>query len=290
MVAFSIFWYQIYRYWILYIISFLIIYFLLDFIIYKIKDSINKEVFEIFTKYKDDLFIYIILWVILWWRLGHMLFYDTKHFLNNPLSFFEFHKWWMAFFGWIIWVSIALIIFSKKKWIFRSKNAGSDIFQILDISASIAWIWSLIWRRWNFLNQELYWVDYKATFLKNLSQNNIIFLQKIWILHIYDKIDNLLRINTNLLSSLWEWLLTLIISQIIFWKIYWKNSKSKLKWKYWLVALIWLITYSFIRFFIEFRKETYNKQLIGPLTISQYLFIFISLFSIISYFIISKKK
>lgn len=287
MVAFTVFWFDVYRYGLFYLLSFLIWYFLLWFIIKNIKKKLFPKVYNLLKNKKDDFFFFIILWVMLWWRLGHFLIYYPSQLFANPLVFFQYHQWWMSFIWWIVWVATALFIFFKK-----NKLTKVEVWQVLDITVSIAPIWSLIWRWGNYLNQELYWIPVSESFLSKSSSSTILFLHKINVLHIYDKIDNVLRINTNLLASLWEWLFVLILVQIIFWKIYWSKNKQKSN-KYWLISFIRLFAYSFVRFFLEYVRQDSQWEFVWWFTKSQRFFLIfmtICIFFIIKKTILNKKN
>ena len=117
MVAFSIFGRDIYRYWIFYLISFILGYCFL----YRIW---KKSFFHNFPKLQnliekdlESLFIVLILWVLIWWRLWHVFIYDFHHFLNTPLDIFKVRQWRMSFIWWIIWVLFGVSILQIEKFI-----------------------------------------------------------------------------------------------------------------------------------------------------------------------------
>ena len=198
MIAFSIFWINVYRYWIFYLIGFVLAYCFLVFIW-------KKKYFHKFPKLQnllendlETLFIILILWVLIWWRLGHVLIYDFQYFIDNPLDIFKIWQWWM--------------------------------------------FWRAEWTVWT--------------------------LASLWFLHIYDKIDSSLRINTNLLSIIFEWILLFITLIIIFIKQI-KSDKRKI-WKIW---VIFLLRYSIIRFLFEYLRQDSQSEFIWPFTRSQRFFI-----------------
>ena len=146
MIAFSIFWFNIYWYWIFYAISFILWFFYVKYILNQAKyiKIFNKELFL------DDLLFYIVLWVLLWWRLGYVFFYNFSYFLENPIKIFYIHEWWMAFAGAFIWVGISLFLLAKKYKI--------SYFTITDLIVSFLPFWLWLGRIWNYLNKELYWI------------------------------------------------------------------------------------------------------------------------------------
>ena len=261
MIAFSIFWINIYRYWIFYLIGFLLAYcFLL--LIWK------KRYFHKFLKLQnllendlESLFIILILWVLIWWRLGHVLIYDFQYFIDNPLDIFKIWQWGMSFIGWILWVVLWVTLFIWKK-----KFSRKEFVILLDLLCCILPLCIAFWRLWNFLNQELYWIVFNNPFWR--SEWTIWTLTSLWFLHIYDKIDASLRINTNFLSIIFEWILLFINLLIIFIKQI-KNDKRKI-WKIW---VIFLLRYSIIRFLFEYLRQDSQSEFIWPFTRSQRFFI-----------------
>ena len=105
----------------------------------------------------DDLLIYIVVWVVLGWRLWYILFYNFEKFLNNPIDIFKVWEWWMSFHWGIIWVAIAMLLFSK----FHKIN----FYKLSDQIALVVPIWLWLWRIWNYLNWELLWYSWYNWFL-----------------------------------------------------------------------------------------------------------------------------
>lgn len=274
MVAFSIFGRNIYRYWIFYLIGFLLAYVFL-YIIWK------KQIFHKFPKLQhllendlETLFIILILWVLIWWRLWHVLIYDFTYFLNNPLDIFKVWQGWMSFIWWILWVILWISIL-----ILKNKFSRKEFIILLDLLACILPLCIALWRLWNFLNQELFWIKFNNPFLWPTS--TISTLTSLWFLHIYDKIDSSLRINTNLLSIIFEWI-TLFICLII---IFFKQIKQK-KRKIWKISMIFLFRYSLIRFLLEYLRQDSQAEFIWPFTKSQRFFIvFIIIWIIITIYL-----
>ena len=269
MIAFSIFWINVYRYWIFYLIGFLLAYCFLFFIW-------KKKYFHKFPKLQnllendlETLFIILILWVLIWWRLGHVLIYDFKYFVDNPLDIFKIWQWWMSFIGWILWVVLWVTIFICKK-----KFSRKEFVILLDLLCCILPLCIAFWRLWNFLNQELYWIIFNNSLWR--SKWTVWTLISLWFLHIYDKIDTSLRINTNLLSIIFEWILLFINLIIIFIKQI-KNDKRKI-WKIWVT---FLLRYSIIRFLFEYIRQDSQSEFIWPFTRSQRFFVIFIIVGII---------
>ena len=261
MIAFSIFWINVYRYWIFYLIGFVLAYCFLLFVW-------KKKYFHKFPKLQnllendlETLFIILILWVLIWWRLGHVLIYDFQYFIDNPLDIFKIWQWWMSFIWWILWVVLWVTLFIWKK-----KFSRKEYIILLDLMCCILPLCIAFWRLWNFLNQELYWIIFNNSLWR--SEWMVWTLTSLWFLHIYDKIDSSLRINTNLLSIIFEWILLFITLIIIFIKQI-KNAKRKI-WKIW---VIFLLRYSIIRFLFEYIRQDSQSEFIWPFTRSQRFFI-----------------
>ena len=269
MIAFSIFWINVYRYWIFYLIGFILAYFFLFFIW-------KKQYFHKFPKLQnllendlETLFIILILWVLIWWRLGHVLIYDFQYFIDNLLDIFKIWQWWMSFIGGILWVVLWVSLFIRKK-----KFSRKEYIILLDLLCCILPICIAFWRLWNFLNQELYWIIFNNPFWR--SEWTIWTLTSLWFLHTYNKIDSLLRINTNLLSIIFEWIMLFITLIIIFIKQI-KNDKRKI-WKIW---VFFLLRYSTIRFLFEYLRQDSQSEFIWPFTRSQRFFIIFIIVGII---------
>ena len=261
MVAFSFFWINIYRYWIFYLIGFILAYCFLLFVW-------KKKYFHKFPKLQnllendlETLFIILILWVLIWWRLGHVLIYDFQYFINNPIDILKIRQWWMSFIWWILWVVLWVTLFIWKK-----KFSRKEYIILLDLLCCILPLCITFWRLWNFLNQELYWIIFNNPFWR--TESTVSTLTSLWFLHIYDKIDSSLRINTNLLSIIFEWILLFITLIVIFIKQI-KNDRRKI-WKIW---VIFLLRYSIIRFLFEYFRQDSQSEFVWPFTRSQRFFI-----------------
>jgi len=279
MIAFSIFGINIYRYGIFYLVGFLLAYCFLYFIWRKKYFYKYPKLQNLLENDLETLFIILILWVLIWWRLGHVLIYDFQYFVNNPLDIFKVWQWWMSFIGWILWVIIWVSIFIWKK-----KFSRKEFIILLDLLACILPLCIALWRLWNFLNQELYWIAFNNPFW--WSEWTVWTLTSLWFLHIYNKIDSALRINTNLLSIIFEWILLFTTLIIIFIKQI-KNKTRKI-WKIW---MIFLLRYSIIRFLFEYIRQDSQSEFIWLFTRSQRFFvIFIALWIVWTIFMIRNPK
>ncbi len=261
MVAFSIFWRNIYRYWIFYLIWFLVSYCFLFFLW-------KKKFFHKFPKIQkllendlDSLFIVLILWVLIWWRLWHILIYDFHHYVWNRLEMFQIRKWWMSFIWWIVWVFLWTILFMHQK-----KFSIKESFILFDLLACIAPLCIALWRLGNFLNQELYWIPFQNRFWR--SESTIQSLISRWFLHVYPNIDSILRINTNFLSIIFEWLLLfVVVISILVHQI--RHKKRKI----WKLSMCFLLRYSLVRFLLEYLRNDSQSEFIWWFSKSQRVFL-----------------
>lgn len=161
----------------------------------------------------DDLLIYIVMWVVLWWRLWYVLFYNFENYINSPISILKVWEWWMSFHGWIIWVTIAMILFSK----FHKVN----FYKLADQISLVVPIWLWLGRFWNYLNKELLWFSWYN-----------------WPL----AID--WRFPSPLIEMFLEWLVLFIILNYLY-------IKHKDKFKAWQIASIFIILYWIFRIIVE---------------------------------------
>ena len=211
-VALQIFSFEIRWYSLAYIIGILFGWALAKKIFIKNDNIINKF---------DDYITYLIMGIILGGRIGYILFYDPKYYLNNLTDIFKIWEGGMSFHGGLIGVIFVSILFSKKN--------NQDAFLYMDIVALVAPISIFFGRIANFMNSELYGkitdVPWSVTFIQ---------------------IDNLPRHPSQIYEALLEGILLFLIL------IYFKN-KNFLS-KPGLISSLFLVFYSIFRFSIEFLR------------------------------------
>ncbi len=161
----------------------------------------------------DDLLTYIVLWVILWGRLWYVIFYNFSYYLHNPLNIIKVWEWWMSFHGWVIWVLIVMILFSKKYKI--------NFYKLADQITLVLPIWLWLGRIWNYLNKELLWFS--------------------WY---YGPLNINWRFPSPLVEMFLEWIVLFTILNYLY--INYKN-----KFKPWQLASLFLILYWLFRIFVE---------------------------------------
>jgi len=276
MIAFSIGPINIYWYWIFYLVGFLIWYFFLKFI-WKFRIFAKFEKLQkLLTEWTDDILIFIILWVLIWGRLWEVFIYQRHYFSNNLLEILAIWNGGMSFVGGILGVFISLTVLKKVK-----KLSIVEFWLLIDTILVIVPLTIFFGRFGNYLNQELYWLIVPTNFWW-IGEWLINVMTNLNIFHVYNSIDNNLRVNTNFISMFFEWLTLLVILLSIFLR---KIKMKKIK--PWIVVWYFLIFYSLFRFFIEYLRIDSQSQFIGLFTRSQWIFIFLTIVGL--YFFFNKR-
>ncbi|MFA7298789.1 MAG: prolipoprotein diacylglyceryl transferase [Candidatus Absconditabacterales bacterium] len=263
MIAFSIGSMDIYRYGIFYFLAFLAGY--LFFHRITKKNIFGKSFPRLQTfleKYIDDLILCIFAGVLIGGRLGHVIIYDLGYYLQHPGEILQVWKGGMSFIGGIFGVMISLLVLAWKKRLTRKESLllGDLIFAALPLGIMLG-------RIGNYLNQELYGVVV-TDWLPRLGYPLFSLLNDLNIFHVYSQIDNVLRLNTNLLSSFFEGFILLIITL----SIIRQRVKTKTPQPGKIVA-VFFIGYSFIRFILEYFRADSQLEFHGRFTTSQRFFI-----------------
>ena len=267
MIAFALFGRPVYRYGIFYLITFLAGYVFLSRLP---RSSIFAEnnypqLKNLLENHVDDIFLIIILWVILWWRLGHVFFYERWYYSQNLLEIVQVNKWGMSFFWGICGVTIGLIC-AVRKW----NLSRSDLFLLWDMVLCIVPIGSLLGRIWNSLNQELIGKP-----LSELSTGMVWFLERLNLTRVYSLWDEVVRVDINIIQSLLEWWVLLLLSRYIFTQIYTKKSPQP-----GLIVWVYMIWYAIVRFIAEFFKDLPAHEMMWSLSVSQVMMIVLFVFGV----------
>lgn len=167
----------------------------------------------------DDYITYLIIGIIIGGRLGYIIFYNFKYYINNILDIFKIWEGGMSFHGGLIGVLIVSIIFARKN--------RQESFLYMDLVSLVAPIGIFFGRLANFINSELYGIPTEVPWA-------VTFVQ----------IDNLPRHPSQLYEAILEGL-------ILFLLLLYFRKKNFLE-KPGLISGIFLIFYSIFRFFIEF--------------------------------------
>ena len=169
----------------------------------------------------DELISYLIIGIILGGRLGYVLFYNSKYYLDNLVEILMIWQGGMSFHGGLLGVLIATIFFSKKH------NVDKYIF--LDLISASAPIGIFLGRISNFINSELYGRETDV----------------LWSV-VFKKVDNISRHPSQIYEAILEGL-------ILFFIIFLYTKKNYLL-KPGLISSLFLILYSLFRFIVEFYR------------------------------------
>ena len=196
----------------------------------------DKKLLNLF----DDLITYLIIGIILGGRLGYVIFYNLKYYLDNFSEILMIWNGGMSFHGGLIGVILATVIFSKKHKI------NSYIF--LDLIALVAPIGLFLGRIANFINSELY------------GRETDVFWSVKFV-----AIDNISRHPSQIYEAIFEGLILFFLLNHFAKKDGFKNPG--------LISSMFLIFYSFFRFILEFfRAPDYQiGYLIYQLTLGQFI-------------------
>ncbi len=174
-----------------------------------------------FQKIFDDYIFYLILGIIVGGRLGYVLIYNIKYYINNPLEILMIWNGGMSFHGALIGIIIVTYLFSKKNEI--------NTFYLLDLVALSSPIGIFFGRISNFINSELY------------GRETEVFWSVKFI-----SIDNINRHPSQIYEAILEGLILFIILNYLISKV---NKKDGY------ISSLFLIFYSIFRFLTEFFRE-----------------------------------
>ena len=104
----------------------------------------NKVISTLF----DDLLTYLIIGIIIGGRVGYILFYNLKYYLNNLVEIFFIWEGGMSFHGALIGICISLFILSI--------NNQIKFFKLTDFLVIFIPIGLFLGRVGNFINSELF--------------------------------------------------------------------------------------------------------------------------------------
>lgn len=242
MIAFSLFWFDIYRYSLMYLVWCAIAYAWLTLIARQQWIQAYPKLHTLLDKNLDNLFIALILWVIVWWRLGHVLIYaegfDSIGQALNP------RNGGMSFVGGVIGVIIGVFCITK-----IYKLTRRELWILFDSLALLIPAGIFFGRIGNFLNQELIGEVVSPYRQQTLSSLQHVMTQTN-LRYTYDRIDAALRRNANFFEAFGEWLLILIILFVI-----WKKTYNRNIIKPWYIAWRFMTLYGVVRFILEYMRD-----------------------------------
>ena len=236
--AFSLGFFSVQWYSLMYLAAFAAVYFLLKYRVRKKETDFNLDLVW-------DIIWHSVLGVIIGGRLGYVLFYNLGHFLSHPVEIISpfdqagnyIGLYGMSYHGGLIGVILAMLILVRKKRITFLKLAD---FMIPAIPAGY-----FFGRLGNFLNGELY---------GRLTK-------KSWGMYFYDGSVWQLRHPSQLYEA--------ILEGVLLFLVFWTMRNKKWMQGYFLPA--YLFGYGFVRLLAEFFREPDPQvgYLFGFLTLGQ---------------------
>ena len=169
----------------------------------------------------DDYITYIIIGIILGGRIGYIFIYNPSYYFQNLYEIPMIWKGGMSFHGALLGIVFATIIFCKKN--------NQNILYYLDLVALSSPIGIFLGRVANFMNSELY------------GKETDLFLSVKFI-----QIDTLNRHPSQIYEAIFEGIILFILLNFFHKKLRLKNG---------LISYLFVIYYSFFRFFVEFVRE-----------------------------------
>lgn len=213
-VAVNIFGFKVHWYGILWAAGFVLFYFVGNRFGGQIlaKDKVNVIV--------DDLLLFCGCGALIGGRLGYVIFYGSKTYLQSPLKIFQIWEGGMSFHGGLIGVIIAAYLISRRHKL--------DLLRVLDLTALCTPLGLACGRLGNFINGELWG---RVTDVP-------------WAL-VFPAADNLARHPSQLYELVGEGILLFVILLYL----------NKCRPVPGIIGFAFLILYGVIRFIIEFFRE-----------------------------------
>ena len=207
----------------------------------------------------DDFITYLVVGVILGGRLGYILFYNPKYYLENPAEILMVWNGGMSFHGGLIGVIVASQLFSKKNKV--------NQFIFLDLVALCAPIGIFFGRIANFINSELIG---RATELP-------------WSVQ-FVLIDDIKRHPSQLYEAFFEGVILFLLLRYFFKKNYLQHPGK--------ISSLFLIFYSSFRFLTEFFRSPDPQigYLILNLTLGQLISVFFLLVGTLLFYLKNNEK
>ena len=201
----------------------------------------------------DDLIAYIIVGIIIGGRLGYVLFYNFKYYLENISEIFMIWNGGMSFHGGLIGTVLATFLFSQKNKI--------NTYIFLDLISLAAPIGIFFGRIANFINSELYG-----------KETDVLWSVK------FLAIDNISRHPSQIYEAIFEGLVLFFLLNYIL--------KKNIFNKPGVISSLFLIFYSIFRFLIEFFRVPDQQfgYIFFELSLGQLLSIIFFIFGIYLFF------
>ena len=192
-------------------------------------------------KFIEDVFLYCMIFSVIGGRVFYIIFYNLEYYIGNPLEIFAVWNGGMSIHGGIFFAGLTLLYFSRK--------ANVEYLRLTDLFVIPASLGLAFGRLANFINQELVG---KVT----NSEIGVVF-------PLY---DNEKRVPYQLFAGFKN----LIVFNILLYVQFFKKVRSGV------ITALFLILYSFGRFFIDFyRVPTVS---LGIISMGQLLSLIFGLF------------
>lgn len=247
MIAFSLFGVDIYWYGVFYAVSFLGLYGYLWWIssprMAQVLD-LREETRALIRDKIDLILLACFAGVIVGgrvWAFAQMSW--SGHVEVNRRDLWRLHDGGMAFVGGVLGVALALTILRR----FVLRASRTSFLQFGDIICSFLPVGIILGRRGNILNQELIGKP-----LTDLPTHVATTLTNLGLTRVYDRIDDIVRVNSNLIELVSEGVLTLIVCQVVFWSLY--KKKNGYPHSHGRVVGVFLVCYAICRFGVEYFK------------------------------------
>ena len=187
----------------------------------------------------DDYITYLIIGIIIGGRLGYVFIYNPTYYFYNLKEVLFIWNGGMSFHGAVIGTILATLLFCKKY--------NQNIFYYLDLVSITAPIGIFLGRIANFLNSELYGRE----------------TDKLWSVK-FIQVDNLNRHPSQIYEAIFEGIFLFLLLQLFYKKFSDRPG---------IISSLFLIFYSFFRFFIEFTREpdTHLGFIIFNLSMGQFI-------------------
>ncbi len=267
MIAFHILWRPIYRYGILYAVSFVGVYAWLTWRGTSRYIAQFPRVQYLLSQKLDDFMIVGMLWVLLGGRLGHVFLYEWSYYREHLIEIFAFHQWGMAFLGGLIVVIVALIWYARRQWLKRDDMlVVSDlIFAVLPLSIGLG-------RLVNYLNQELPWavVASLAPVVQQIAQS-------LHLVTMYPRLDEQLRVQSNFLQA---WLEGFLIFWVIL--IVLLIARFRKQYRAGTITMLFILLYAAARVITDRFKEIPVGEHLWVLTVTQWIALGVFMIGIVS--------
>ena len=208
----------------------------------------------------DNFLIWGVIGIIVGGRVGYVLFYQTKLFLDDPFYIFEIWNGGMSFHGGLLGIIFSIYFFTRSKKL--------SFLHLCDLVSVVAPIGIFLGRIANFINTEL--IGRPTEF---------------YISVIYPSIDNIPRHPSQLYEAFFEGLILFIILIVNFIK----NKKAK---NFGVLSGIFLLNYGIFRFFLEYLREpdTHLGLIFNFISMGQLLCLPLLFFGILLIYYNEKKK